>query len=207
MANLLDKFTGSAGSTIASHTSDSGNTWTRFTDATGNFQLDGTGGVWSDNTTQSQNVAYSAWSAPADQRVRLKVGQASAAGTCSPCLRVSGTQNSNGSFYFLQINASGLSATIQREVNGAVSSLQSATITIGANDVWEFTCAGTNPVVLTAYQNGTQAITYSDSAANRITSGSAVGVRHPIHGPARPAVPGRGKRRGPHLHADRPGHR
>lgn len=74
------------------------------------------------------------------------------------------------------ILAGGSNIRIRRVINGFATDLQSITISLNNGDEVCLSVSGSSPVVLNGMLNGTQVITYSDSADNRLQSGTNVGL-------------------------------
>jgi len=176
MADLFDRFTGSAG-VLTSHTADSGDTW----GPSGNtdYQLSGSGAaygtaggfVWG-------GIAYSSWTPPGtDYQVDFVLGANIPTNWYGPCARCSGA-NGSTSGYFLQVTSTGLFGALYQIVAGNPTQIGSNFTApyAATNDTFSLQVSGSGATVtLTVLYNGTQLYQTTDTSAARITAAGSAG--------------------------------
>ena len=121
----------------------------------------------------SRGVYRNDWTGGEDQYNKI---QLSTVGGTNPDVGViARMQSGSNTSYAFDVYASsfGSSSTIEidKSVNGSVSALIMGTHTFSANDNVKITTTGSNPVVVKGYVNDVEVLSYSDSAADRITGG------------------------------------
>jgi hypothetical protein len=160
--------------------------------AVGGGQMSGSVGVLSSSIytlgSQGQNVNVAAPLAlpstamfPNDQWVKVKASGVIASGSASFVLCRSAFNQATRTAYLLFINGSG-TTSIQKFVADASSVLTSTAVTPANNDVWEFDCQGSTVTTLTAFRNGVQILTASDSSSPILSGYPGLGFNTPNTG-------------------------
>lgn len=173
MANLLDNFTGTAGTLLTAHTSDSGHTWTLQSAASGSLALNGTGGVYSTAASSGvYNAAFASWaSLSADFVVLFQIDQKTNINIMGVVAGLFGDGSGSGDSYYLARYNNAGTMDLFRNNSSAFTAIGSSTAyTYNAADVWEFRKVG---AILTLLRNGTAFIGPITDAAPLTAPGAA----------------------------------
>ena len=173
--------TGSSGPAPASHTADSGDTWS---DPGSASSISG-GSVYctSNGSFHDGSLPVASWTPPGtDYGAEIVLGAtAITAGGVGVGLRVAGASGSQ-SYYLLQVGPSFGVASVAVDLLVAPSTytnLISLTgVAVTANDVFGVTVAGSGATVtLTVTHNGTQIATANDTSSGRLVAAGSLGLR------------------------------
>lgn len=178
MAELNDTFSGGA-SELSTQTSDSGESWTKLTDASSeSILLDGSGRVYLDSGSVALGIYYSSWTPPtADYLVKVTARAASASGDLGIVARLTGTTWSNGSYYMARYEA-GTGYQLFKNVTGSYTQLgstDSGTSAPANGDTLELDVSGSSTTTVRLLKNGSQLISVDDSSSP-LTSAGKVGL-------------------------------
>lgn len=189
MADLFDRFTGSASQLVAAHTADSGQAW--GPSGVTELLLSGSGSLYSSQTDGSYSTDYwaqSGWTPPNDYDVSVVVGASlpgAAFSAIGPIARASGAEGSQ-TFYGLLISPGSAHDTITVFFVESIESIP-AFETLGSQQILESpivagdtftlrTQGAGSTVTLSVLRNGTQIYQVTDSSAFRITSKGSAGI-------------------------------
>jgi hypothetical protein len=91
------------------------------------------------------------------------------------------TPGASPSFYMGRFNQTATHWEIYKSINGALTLVANIATAVTLNQGQTYACevsaVGSNPVVVTMKANGSTVATYSDSAADRIVTGTRIGFR------------------------------
>jgi hypothetical protein len=177
---ITDTFTDTSGLALPSHTGESG-TWAYDTTNTGTLVISDVGRVRPNSTTGTGIAAHSASLTGPNVHAAWDFFWMNAQGSGGPMLRY--TPGATPSFYLPRFDTISQKFQLYRSASGTLTQLavSATTFTLPTNTAYPVTCdvTGTGATVQIDFKkaDGTSLISFADTDATRVTTGTKVGLR------------------------------